>query len=206
MKLYLSSYRIPTPDDLIALLGRGPGQTRMAVIPNAQDYYAERVRIIKIRDVTDYLETLGFFDNTVVDLRDYKNPEILKIELQKYDLIWVMGGNTFCLSYEIHRSGMDKIIKEVLGGDIVYGGESAGALIAGNSLKGVEFADEPEFAEQIIWETLNLIPHFVLPHSDNQVFAEAIQKARELHENDPGIIELADNQALVVNGTEHKIT
>lgn len=205
MKLYLTSYRVPTPNDLFALLEQSPVQTKTAVIPNGQDYYAERARRTKIRDVTTYLKTIGLADTTVVDLREYTDPEKLKAELQMYGLIWVMGGNTFCLSYEMQRSGLPKVIKEVLGSGAVYGGESAGALIAGNSLKGVEFADDPEFAEKIVWETLNLAPHFILPHADNINFAEAIQKTRELHKSDKTLIELADNQALILNGSNLRI-
>lgn len=206
MRIYLSSYRIPTPDNLINLIGKSPSETKTAVIPNAQDYYAERARNVKIRDVTGYLELLGFADNVVIDLRDYTTPEQLKIELQKYGMMWVMGGNTFCLSYEIDRSGLHRIIKELLESGVVYAGESAGALIAGNSLEGVEFADPPEFAERVVKSTLNLVPNFILPHADNHAFADAIQKTRELHIDDPTLIELADNQALAIDGSESKIT
>lgn len=205
MKLYLSSYRIPAPDELISLMGKKTVETKVAVIPNAQDYYIDRVRRIKIQDVTAYFETQGFFDIHIVDLREQRTIIELKRELQQHNLIWVMGGNTFCLSYEMDRSGFSKIIKDVLDSGVVYGGESAGAIMAGNSLKGIEFADPPEFAEQIVWDTLNLVPNFILPHADNQAFAKAIDQAREAHKGDPTIIELADNQALVVNNDGNKI-
>lgn len=42
MKLYLSSYRIPTPEDLFKLVGEDPHDISVALIPNAMDYYAER--------------------------------------------------------------------------------------------------------------------------------------------------------------------
>jgi dipeptidase E len=205
MKLYLSSYRVPTSDNLKALIGGNLSQLHVAVIPNAQDYYADRARDVKIKEVADYLASLGF-QLEVVDLRDYDDAIMLAQKLQSYELVWVMGGNTFCLSYEMQRSGFKKAIQTALDSGVVYGGESAGALIAGNSLKGVEFADEPKFAEQIVWETLNLVPSFVLPHVDNEAFAEAIQKAREVHADDPSIFELRDNQALVINGDSQSVT
>ncbi len=205
MKLYLSSYRIPTPDDLKKLLEREFKDTKVAIIPNAQDYYVDRVRKIKIQDVATYLHELGFTHTTAVDLRQYTDAEALKNELGKSDLIWVMGGNTFCLSYQMQRSGFSKIIKELLDHGIVYGGESAGAVIAGNSLKGVEYLDPPEFAEAVVWDTLNLTPHFILPHADNPNLATAIQKTRELYQNNKSFIELNDNQALVVSALSYSV-
>lgn len=38
MKFYLSSYRIPTPDDFTKLIGKQPARTKLALIPNAKDY------------------------------------------------------------------------------------------------------------------------------------------------------------------------
>ncbi len=206
MKLYLSSYRIPTPNDLIRLLGQIPNETKVAIIPNAQDYYVGRARNIKINDVSLYLKSLRFNQIETVDLRNHNDMNTLKNTLQSYELIWVMGGNTFCLSYEMQRSGFSQIIKEVLESGVVYGGESAGAIMAGNSLKGIEFADPPEFAEEIVWETLNLTPHFIIPHADNQNFQEAIQKTRDLHKSNQTLIELKDNQSLVIDNSHNKIT
>jgi dipeptidase E len=116
-----------------------------------------------------------------------------------------MGGNTFCLRYEMRRSGFEDIIKKLLENGLVYGGESAGCLVAGTNLKGVEFADPLEFAEAIIWEGLGLVPHFVLPHVGNEDLGEAIEKAREMHKDDPELITLTDQQAFLVDGSVQKV-
>ena len=50
----------------------------------------------------------------VVDLREYDNSEPLSNELRKSDLIWAAGGNTFCLRYEMKRSGFEGCIRELL--------------------------------------------------------------------------------------------
>lgn len=41
MRLYLSSYRIPTPGDFTKFIGKQPAQTKLALIPNAKDYFTE---------------------------------------------------------------------------------------------------------------------------------------------------------------------
>jgi len=203
MKLYLSSYRIPTPDDLAQLLGKPLKDTTVAFIGNAKDYYAKRARDYKINDCVQELQALGL-KVEVIDLRDYSDEAELKDELAGHDLIWVMGGNTFCLRYEARRSGFEAIVADLLQSGIVFGGDSAGALLAGTSIAGVESADNPAFAEEVITEGLCLVPYVVLPHVDNPEFTEAAQTVHSLHQ-DTDIIELTDSQAVVFDGDEHHI-
>ena len=205
MRLYLSSYRIPAPNELFKLVSKKPEDTSVAFIPNAKDYYAERARDVKIRETLEYLNNLGF-KAEIFDLKHYEDPAKTKLALDDFDLIWVGGGNTFCLRQQMRQSGFEQIIKELLNEDkLVYGGESAGACVAGNSLKGLEAADEPEFAEEIIWEGLSILPNYILPHTDNPMFAADIDHTRQAHKDDTSVIELTDSQALVINGTDKNI-
>lgn len=203
MKLYLSSYRIPTTSDLEELLGKPLAGTSMALIPNAQDYYAKRAWDFKVGDLASYMQNLGL-KVEIVDLRDYASAETVKQKLSACDLIWAMGGNTYILRYEMQRSGFDQVISELLDSGIVYGGDSAGALVAGLSIAGVELADQPEFAEQIIKEGLGLIPFVVLPHVDNPEFASILPEFRAAHQ-DKSIIELKDSQAVIFDSSKHWI-
>jgi dipeptidase E len=204
MKLYLSSYRIPTPDDLAELLGKPLSRASAALIPNAKDYYGGTARKVKIRDALADLERPGLHVD-VVDLQDYYTPGHLKARLSNYDLIWVLGGNTYVLRHEMRRSGFEQIIRELLDAGVVYAGDSAGALAAGISIAGVEAADRPDFAEVLIMDGLGLIPYVVLPHVDNPEFAAVLPTFRALHK-DKRIIELTDSQAVIFNGTEQKLT
>jgi len=203
MKLYLSSIRIPTPDDLSNLLGKPLASTSIALIPNAQDYYSERARGFKVGDMVDYLKALGCTVD-VVDLRECTNAESVQQKLDGHDLIWAMGGNTYILRYEMQRSGFDKIIGELLEKGVVYGGDSAGALVAGLSLAGIESADDPRFAETMIEDGMSLVPFVVLPHVDNPEFTEAVGVVEALHKDRKEIIKLKDSQAVVFDGDEHK--
>jgi dipeptidase E len=203
VKLYLSSYRVPVPEELTYLLGKPLADTLVALIPNAKDYYSERARNFKVQDLVKYMEGLGLHV-TVVDLRDYTDPTLLEEKLAAFDLIWAMGGNTYMLRYEMRRSGFEKIIKGLLETGIVYGGDSAGALVAGPSIAGVESADEPEFAEELVTDGLHLEPFAVLPHVDNPEFTDVIPIFHKIHE-DKDIIELKDSQVVVFNGNDHHI-
>jgi len=195
MKLYLSSIEIPTPDDLAQLLGKPLSETSVAIIPNAQDYYSERAREYKNKVLADTLEKLGLKTETI-DLRDYDDADKLKAKLADFDLIWARGGNTFCLRYEMRRSGFESVIKDLLESGKVYGGDSAGALVAGLAINGIESADIPEFSEEVINKGLNLVPFVVLPHVDNPEFTEAAEEVQKIHAS-LEIIELKDNQAVI---------
>ena len=204
MKLYLSSYRIPTPSDLAQLLGKPLEQVMVALIPNAKDYYVDRARDFKVGDLVSYMKELGL-KVEVVDLRSYDNPDRLKEKLAHYDLVWAMGGNTYMLRYEMRRSGFEDVIKELLNGGVVYGGDSAGALVAGTSIAGVESADEPEFAEEVIEEGLGLAPFAILPHVDNPEFADVLPIFKKLHQDKHEIVELEDSQAVIFEGKDRRI-
>lgn len=204
MKLYLSSKSIPSPDDLAALIGKPIDAISVALIPNSKDFLAERAREYLVNDFVAYMKQLGL-SVEVVDLRDYSNDDVLKRKLASYDLIWAMGGNTFNLRYEMRRSGFEKIVHELLDGGLVYGGDSAGALVAGISIAGIESADRPQFAKQVINEGLNLTPFFLLPHVDSPGYAHMVQVFKDLHQGSDNIVELKDSQLFIVDGSSHRI-
>lgn len=204
MKLYLSSIRIPAPDDLSKLVGKPLEDISIALIANAKDYYTRRPRDFAVNDLVRYMKRLGL-KVTLVDLREYSDGETLKKELVDHDLIWAMGGNTYMLRYEMRRSGFEDCIKDLLNAGVVYAGDSAGALVAGLSIAGIESADEPEFAEEIIEEGLNLVPFVILPHVDNPEFINVLPIVRGLRKRKDDLIELKDSQAVLFDGDTHWI-
>lgn len=204
MNLYLCSIGIPTPDDLANLLGKPLNKTSVALIPNAKDYYSKRAWEFTINSRIEYMKGFGFTIE-VVDLRDYSDQSALSYRLANHDLIWAMGGNTFMLRYEMKRSGFDEIIKDLLDRGVAYGGDSAGALVVGLSISGIESADEPKFAEQVINKGIGIIPFNILPHVDNPEFSDVIPTFKQLHQ-DEEIIELEDAQAIIIEGSSQRVT
>lgn len=198
MKLYLSSYRIPLPQELCKLVGKPAGEIKLAILPNAKDYYAPRAKNYKLNEIIAYQTDKGFTHSEVVDLQIFHNSKKLFDTLKVYDVVWAVGGNTFCLRQEMKRSGFDDIILNLLDIGVVYGGDSAGAVAVGTSLRGIESVDIPDFTEEVIYEGLGLIPHVVIPHADNAYFADANAETRRLHA-DNLLLELKDNQVAIVN-------
>lgn len=197
MKLYLTSYRIPTPDELFALLPKPAMACRVAIIPNAKDYKLPQERAESLDALIYDLAKYGF-GTTVIDLREYDDPDRLKEALQAFELLWVAGGNSFILRSEMRLSGFETIVRELLDNGLVYAGESAGAMVAGTSLEGADVADEPDMADEYITEGLGLIDKIIAPHADSPDFVEYINHMKKRYGNDPRVVYLRDNEALVV--------
>lgn len=207
MKLYLSSYRVPNPKALFELVGKEPKDISVAIIPNAKDYYSDYVKNLKNSELLADLDEIGLSNCTTIDLNDFSDndSEELSKKLKQFDLIWVNGGNTFCLRYAMRHSGFEQVIKGVVDSGVVYAGESAGAIVAGDTLKGDELADEPTFTPEVIFEGLGLISDYILPHTDSPKFSKAMDEIREVQKDHPSVIELTDSQAYVVNNESRTV-
>lgn len=203
MKLYLSSYRLPVPEELSKLVGKPLKSIKLSLIPNAKDYYADRARNVKVDSYITYFQKIGINPQTV-DLRNLNNADEVKMKLKGYDVVWALGGNTFCLRYEMHRSGFDDAVKWLLDNGVVYGGDSAGALVAGAKIGGfgIELVDTPEFAKTVIDDGLGLVPFILLPHADSPGITEITQQIRENIKNE-AVIELKDSQAVIFENSNH---
>ncbi len=171
MRLYLSSYRIgDRAGALLALLG---GSGHAAIVANALDAVAPAVRQLHRDEVYDpqaQFRALGIAAEDL-DLRDYfGRAGALRARLAEFDLVWAMGGNAFILRRAMKQSGFDRVIIDVLDGDeIVYGGFSAGAVVAAPNLRGIELMDDPTavpegYDPETVWEGLGLIDHAIVPH------------------------------------------
>lgn len=142
----------------------------VAIILNANDHLGDN-RTKYYNESKLILNNLGL-NCTELDLRNYfkKDPVSLKLKLLNFGLIWVTGGNTFILRRAFYESGLDQILSDLLKNkEIIYGGFSAGACVVTPSLKGLEFADNPNvipkgYPNEIIWDGLNLTSFCIVPH------------------------------------------
>lgn len=204
-KLFLSSTLYPTTKYLKRFIDEGSGSLRLALISNAKDHYKESIKKKKTRNYYDHFSELGF-DVEVLDLLETKSSRDLKNKLQKFDVVWVMSGNTFHLRSAMHQSGFDTIIHKLVSGGLVYAGDSAGAVVAGESLKGFEDSDSLDTVENVIYDGLELTHHIILPHSDNSDYSRAINKVKSLYEAKGSLIELKDSEFITIEDNKLTIT
>ena len=59
----------------------------------------------------------------------------LTSKLSSKDALWHGGGNTFYLRWILSNTGADEVITKLVRHGLVYGGGSAGAIVAGPTLK-----------------------------------------------------------------------
>lgn len=171
MRLYLSSYRFGSAvERLTALI---PPGARVAVVSNALDLVPEEARRSYARNVHDPLADLADMGFAPFDLdlrRWFGEAAGLERDLADVGLVWAVGGNAFLLRRAMAQSGLDAILQRRLAEDsLAYGGWSAGACVAGPSLRGIDFMDAPDevadgYDPAPIYKGLGLIDFVVVPH------------------------------------------
>lgn len=207
MKLFLASLAINDPQaiELAKLVGKSQNNIKLALIENAADTYPEGKRAW-VDDNRAAIQSHNF-DVEIIDIRQYKERLAeLKAKLATKDIIWFGGGNTYYLRWLLKDIGLDAVLPELLNSGIVYGGGSAGAIVAGPTLKHFEPADDPSEAPEVIMNGLNLTDVVVVPHMDNAKFASVISAINDALKADGyKTAPLGDAQALIINGTEQRI-
>ncbi len=212
MRLYLSSFRLGNQPERLKELIAKP-HARLGVIMNATDLDGQSEINEKYEGEEERFKP---FDYVVeqVDLRNYfGQSEKLEAEIEKYDCLWVRGGNSFVLRRAMKESGLDKLIKPLLAEDkLVYAGYSAGVVVLQKSLKGLDIVDDPEtvppgYPEEILWDGLDLLPYNVAVHyqSDHPESAAVDKEIEYLQTNNLPYKTLEDGQVIVINGDKQEV-
>lgn len=202
MKLYLTSIGVPKANELLKLLDNTQPLS-VAVIPTAWNVYPKERKEQEIDKTKRVFSDIGLTP-TVIDIAE-TNAEQLKETLEASALIWVMGGNSFYLNYHINRSGLQGILRPLLESGTVYGGESAGAVIACPTLHGVELVDNPNEAPEIIWSGFALVDFGIVPHWGHEKYASLLEQCKLEMEKYASVTTLTDEQVLIVNGNKVSI-
>ena len=203
MKLFLSSMHPSNREALVSLCDETDPRTAV-IVPTGWDTYPADRRETELRNIQAALMDAGF-TTSILDLTT-ANKESVRSILKDKTLVWVMAGNTFYLNFYLHKSGFAEVIKELIDTGLVYGGESAGAVVAGNTLHGVEKVDDPKEAPEIIWQGLELVKHGVLPHADWEKYRDPIAAAKIEMEKFSRVLTINNDQAIVItDGQEESV-
>jgi dipeptidase E len=195
MKLYLGSYRITDPAGLEKLVDRPLEGLSVAVIGNAKDAKPSEERIASLRQVHASLGTLGLVTANI-DLRDISQATETNEAMNGFDMVFVTGGNSFVLRESMRRSGFDTAIHELVDTNLVYCGESAGAVVAGTTITSAEVEDTSAVSE-LIFEGLGLIDRIIVPHANWRRRADYIEQMVVTYGE--RLLTLRDDQAHIVD-------
>ncbi len=143
----------------------------------------------------------------VVDVRAWRDNRVgLYEQLAGNDVIWVSGGNTYYLRWLMKQTAVDDIIRELVGKGAVYAGWSAGAIIAGPTLRFFEPLEDMSVVPEVFYDTLGLMDVVPIPHMDLHEFTEGMTEARrQLTQAGFTTVPLNEDQALVIDGDRKEV-
>ena len=178
MRLYLSSERLGKRAGAMLAEARPDERfPRVAVIANGYDGASAMARDFYRTEIYDLIAefTALDLDPAELDLRaHFGDAASLRRCLRGYDLVWVMGGNSFALRRAMKQSGFDTVVRDLLETDaIAYGGYAAGAVVADPTRHGLDLMDDPYelpegYDDPPIWSGLGLAPFVIAPHDRSQ--------------------------------------
>lgn len=200
-RLYLTSAGLPSENvaDFLEFYGKDPHGDKVAFIPTATNSEEDASWVDNVRkELTD----LGFI-LTEVDIEKIHGQELADI-LEKQDVIFVNGGNTFYLLYWAKISGFNKITPNLLNQGKVYIGLSAGTILVGQSVETAEWKgfDDPSVVKLENWHGLGLVNFNLFVHYDPKYRELIDQKKLSLKTK---LICLTDQQAVAVIDDQYKI-
>jgi dipeptidase E len=177
-KLFLMSMGISN-EAFIAfenLVGKKPAEIKIVMIENAADIVPGSENWLPA--FRDPWIKRNYLINRL-DLREWIDPPREKELFQfmsMYDAIWIGGGHTYYLRWIQKASCADRIIQKLVAEGKTYAGWSAGAVVAGPTIKHFDkMGDDANDSPEQIFTGLGLMPGIVVPHIDHPDFAIGAQ-------------------------------
>lgn len=115
------------------------------------------------------------------------------ININDFDIIYMMGGNTFYLLNIIRNTGFDKIIKDFIDNGKIYIGSSAGSEILGNSVD-IALGYDKNNVNMIDFTGLKIVNALIVPHSNRK--EEFINDLK--NKTNENVIALYDGDGLIL--------
>ncbi len=203
MKLLLTSGGLTNKSiekALIELVGKKPEDTALVFIPTASNVEMGEKDWL-INDLIN-INKQNFKSVKITDISAV--PEsIWRPQLEESDVLFFEGGNTYHLMRWINKSGLAKLLPDLLKNK-VYVGLSAGSMVTGPDLalklSQIIYGDD---LEETMLDGLNLVDFYFLPHLNSPYFPLRMEeKIREVGQTfERKIYALDDQSALkVVDG------
>lgn len=199
MKLFLTSSCISENlrEPFLKFLNKAPEQTKLYFIPTASDVEHDKFYVCKSMD--DF-SAIGI-DPVWYSLK-FKNKEQLKRELADADVIWVNGGNTFYLLDTARKTGFLDVVSDLVQNKhIMYGGTSAGSILASPTIEAASWGGEGGDKNDVglsDLNALNFVPFITHVHYDPSTEKEELLGRA----GKQTIYAIQDEGAVEVNGEE----
>lgn len=174
MKYILTSNSYQVTDQWIKELDKKPQGMRAVFIDTAANVY-NKAEAEWLKADRNSLVKAGF------EVEDYdlegKSRENLIEDLEKFDLLFVSGGNTFYLLEKANESGFTQLIKENYFADKVYVGSSAGSVFLSDNIEVIKFLDNPDQTKLDNFDAAGILNFTVFPHWGSPKFKPRYEKS-----------------------------
>lgn len=201
MKLLLTSSGITNKsiaNALFSLTGKKPEDTIVVFIPTASNVEIGDKDWL-INDLLN-LKKLNFKSIEITDISAI-DEKIWKPSIKRADVLFFEGGNTYHLMEWLNKSGLAKILPELLK-DKVYVGVSAGSMVTNKdlALKLSQIFYGEDLEKDYEMNGLNYVDFYFLPHLNSEYFVnlreDFVRNAvKDMNEK---IFVLDDNSALKI--------
>jgi dipeptidase E len=133
---------------------------------------------------------------------EHENP----YRLNKYNAIYINGGNPFYLLYQLKKSGADVLLRNLAKRNTVFVGVSAGSLILGPTLDVVQYFT-PQMNEVTLQDLMGLkiTEKLIFPHYDREdlfpnKLGQTIEERLSAYEANYkcSVIRLKDDEAITI--------
>lgn len=201
--LILTSSNNYVTSNFVPNLPKKTSEMRLTFIPTAAEVEDGDMQWLK-----DDRQALVDADFQVSDFTvTGKTKEQVKQMLDNTDFVFVSGGNTFFLLQEMRKSGFADLIKSYVDKGLIYGGSSAGSVVAGPDISLVQELDDPSLAPELKDQKgLGLVDVVVFPHWGSEHFQNRYEKVMKSgYKKGLKIVLLTDDQYLLVNQGRYTI-
>ncbi len=197
MKLVLTSYPINLIGQIVHAIDVVPKDCNIVCIPTAamvEDNFEDW-----LNPELDAFRDAGF-DLDVLDLAIASEEQCIE-KLNRADIIYVTGGNTFYLLEKIRQTNFEKHLRNALKLGAIYIGSSAGSIVCTPDIDYVREVDDPKKANLKSTQGMGLIDFYLMVHMNQPKFSNAMNKAIiELEKVNAQIRRIEDSQALYIDG------
>lgn len=200
MKLFLTSDGLSTQNlknFFISQLPKEPKNCSLLLIFYKLDIEPE----VYIEYTKEKIKSIGITDVTYFDMHNEKFVDINN----KFDIIWVCGGNTYCILDRMKKTKIFNFIKKsMIEDNSLYFGVSAGSIIAGYDIKLAGWGSESD--ENTInlknLTGLNFTDISILPHYKKSMKKELEKLKKTINYS---IIGITDEEAVFIEDENYKI-
>ncbi|WP_297949516.1 Type 1 glutamine amidotransferase-like domain-containing protein, partial [uncultured Campylobacter sp.] len=145
------------------------------------------------------------FEVQILDVSKVSEAEA-KAKIGAAQVLYVSGGNTFYLLRELKKKGLATLIADrVRSGELIYVGESAGAMIAAPSVEYASVMDDAGDYGAAAQTGLDLVKFYPVPHYGEEPFVQSAAEILKIYGSKLNLAPINNAEAIAVHGDKFEI-